>query len=240
MSAQNLLSFDAPTTAPMLVEAVVRAETDLLAELRVEQRLADVLSTEDGLRNFGETFYFVRYDFCRLNFLVGARCGANDRFTTGIVRNLCEEHGLPRGRSHNQLYRDFLDAVGARPESCLHEPDFAARFNARWHRYCTEAPLPQALSALGVYEVLDNPDYALLLRLMKRVDIHKSGIPFFAVHASAHHSELFDDIISEFLDKDADRSYVDKAARFVIDTQRRMWCDLMSHLQAVVSLSVTP
>ena len=235
MSAQNMLSFDASTTAATLAEAVVRAETDLLAELRVERRLANVLSTEAGLRNFAETFYFVRYDFCRLNFLVGARCGANDRFTTGIVRNLCEEHGLLRGRSHNQLYRDFLDAAGACPESCLHEPDFAARFNARWHLHCTEAPLPQALAALGVYEVLDNPDYALLLRLVKRVAVHKSGMPFFAVHASARHSELFADLIAEFLDNDADRSHVDKAARFVIDTQRRMWCDLMSHLHAVVS-----
>jgi pyrroloquinoline quinone (PQQ) biosynthesis protein C len=206
-------------------------EEHIIQELMLDEELGDIVMTPAGLRRFSEAFYFVRYDFCRLNFIVGERCCNNELLWSGLARNLYEEMGGKNGISHNVLYRDFLSSVGAGEESTLKEPEFARQFNASWESFCREASLAEAISAIAIYEIFDVPDYQLLLRVMKKAGVAQQGLKFFHVHAVANHFEMFEDVIPWLQTQEGGEAAFSKAREFVFHTQTKMWRGLVDHLQ---------
>jgi pyrroloquinoline quinone (PQQ) biosynthesis protein C len=219
------------TISNVLVNEIVCEEEYILSELAVETDLNNLSINLEGLRNFAESFYFVRYDFCRLNFIVGERCCSNEFLWAGLARNLYEELGGKGGVSHNQLYRDFLSSVNARPEKSLQEPEFAHQFNLAWETFCREAPLSEALSAIAIYEIFDVPDYQLLLRVMKKAGIPQRGLRFFQVHAVANHFEMFEDVMAWLGEQESKKGDFKRAKEFVFHTQTKMWRGLIEHLR---------
>ncbi|HEX3556376.1 MAG TPA: iron-containing redox enzyme family protein [Thermoanaerobaculia bacterium] len=210
---------------------VNRCEIWILNALCVEDRLKQLASSPAGLRRLISTFYFVRYDFCRMNFIVGSRCASEDEgLYQGIVTNLYEEMGGARGPSHNELYRQVLRFVGVNDEKTLKEPEFARNFNRNWEQFCSGAPKDEALLGIGIYEILDNPDYRLLLRVAKHGGISGSALRFFAVHAGAQHFDLFGSLVQRFIGAGGGAT-ITSAALFVLKTQARMWSDLLSFLE---------
>jgi len=212
-------------------ERVLGKESTLLAELRVRQRLGEQLNYPRSRRAFASSFYFVRYGFYRHNFIVGARSGPDETFWAGLVQNLVEELGGFVSPTHNALYRHFLEEAGVKCDARLRQPVFAARFNRRWENYCRKAPFVQALAGIAVYEILDQPDYALLLEVVKKAGVGPKGLQFFEVHAHARHFELFEGSMQQLWKHRQGRRALVGAARFVNDTQRMMWTGLLSHLE---------
>jgi pyrroloquinoline quinone (PQQ) biosynthesis protein C len=215
----------------MLIESIVYEEEFILEKLKLEYEIMNILNSLNGLNQFAESFYFVRYDFCRLNFILGERCCTNEFLWAGLVKNLYEELGGKSGRSHNQLYRDFVSCVDARPENAWQEPEFARQFNLAWETFCRKAPLAEALSAIAIYEIFDVPDYQLLLRVMKKAGVSQRGLRFFQVHAVANHFEMFEDVVSWLREQEGGEEAFSRAKEFVFQTQTEMWCGLIAHLQ---------
>jgi hypothetical protein len=214
------------------VKKVLREEGELLSELALRKRLLRLLCDRRQLARFAKSFYFVRYGFYRLNFIVGARSGPDETFWSGLVLNLAEELGGFRTPTHNALYRSFLSEAGISSEKGLLEPRFAALFNRRWEHFCAKAAFAEALAGIAVYEVLDQPDYALLLEVMKNAGVGRKGLHFFEVHAQARHFDLFEGSMSQLWKSPKGREALRKAACFVNKTQRMMWDGLLRHLEA--------
>jgi pyrroloquinoline quinone (PQQ) biosynthesis protein C len=221
-----------PTAFPIpVVDAISSSEEQIIQELMLEEEFNNIVATQSGLQKFAEAFYFVRYDFCRLNFIVGERCCTNEFLWAGLAKNLYEEVGGKNGVSHNQLYRDFLLCAGADDESSLKEPEFAREFNLSWETFCRKAPLAEVLSAIAIYEIFDVPDYQLLLQVMKKADVPQQGLRFFHVHAVSNHFEMFEDVMSWLKSQEGGEESFDQAKDFVFRTQTKMWRELVEHLQ---------
>lgn len=215
----------------LLAEQIINDEELILKELAVEKYLCDITSNIEGLKQFAEAFHFVRYDFCHLNFIVGERCCTNEFLWEGLAKNLYEELGGKSGKSHNQLYRDFLASVGAREEVSLKEPAFASEFNRALQTYCRQAPLAEALFTIAIYEAFDIPDYQLLLRVVKQADVSHRGLCFFQLHAVANHFEIFEDVVAWLRKQEGGEEAFNRAKEFVFHTQTEMWRGLIAHLQ---------
>lgn len=214
-----------------LVEEIIAEEEAILNELDIENSLCRVVTASEGLKQFATVFYFVRCDFPTLNFIVGERCGVNEFLWSGLARNLIEELGDKNTLSHNQLYRDFLSCVGASSKGLVNEPLFSAQFNETWKKFCREAPLEDALSAIAVYEIFDQPDYKLFLRTMQKAGVTEAGLRFFEVHAAAEHFGMFEDIVSWLREQPGGTEAFARGKDFVIQTQKKMWIGLMESLQ---------
>ena len=143
-----------------------------------------------------------------------------------------EELGGKSGVSHNQLYRDFLKSIGSKPEAELKCPAFARDFNDRWEEFARNAPLIESLAAIAIYEILDVPDYQMLLELLERAKIPEEGLIFFRVHANAHHFAMFEDTVAWILTQEGGQEAFDRAQDFVFETQRKMWIGLTECLQS--------
>jgi len=216
---------------PTLKNRVAQKEVQLLSELRVEERLTSIMRVPGGMGLFSEVFYFIRYDFCRLNFIVGAKCPPHEMYWSGLVKNLLEELGGGRFKTHNELYREFLFETTGKTEGMLSQPAFAEEFNRHWEDYCLKSSYKHGLLAIGLYEVLDNPDYQLLFSCVKSGNLSAEGAKFFVVHAQAEHYEIFEDIIEEIDKGEGTEDIVEEALEFVIDTQQFMWSSLLSWLE---------
>jgi hypothetical protein len=215
-----------------LVNKIIQEEELLTSETCSEQSLLHVVKNANGLRNFSGAFYFIRYDFCCLNFVIGERCHQDERLWGGLAKNLMEELGGNGGRSHNQLYRDFLACVDAGSEQSLQCPSFAHEFNKNWREFAKSAPLMEALSAIAIYEIFDVPDYQLLLRVLEQAGVPEEGLHFFRVHANAHHFEMFEDTVTWLMEQEGGEEAFARAREFVFTTQRKMWQGLIADLQA--------
>jgi hypothetical protein len=143
-----------------------------------------------------------------------------------------EELGGSFGPTHNQLYRDVLIEVGIDNEETIPEPKFAQRFNEEWKNYCLCAPLEQALTAIAIYEVLDNPDYRLLLGVIKSGCVGPKAHVFFDVHAHAQHFELFESFVLKLFTAKEGAKVLRDAETFVFGMQKSMWRDLLSYVEA--------
>jgi pyrroloquinoline quinone (PQQ) biosynthesis protein C len=221
---------DNTITLSQIVETVIAKEESNLIELDVKARILQAISDPSRLRKFAEAFYFVRYDFPRINFIVGERCGVNELLWRGIAGNLIEELGGKNGPSHNQLYRDFLSCVGIDNERSLQEPLFANKFNTHWESFCRNASLEEALSAIAIYEIFDQPDYQLLLDVLQEANVDQRGLRFFYVHAVAKHFEMFEDTVKWLMDQENGQAAFESAMKFVFTTQREMWKGLLEDL----------
>ena len=214
-----------------LMSHIAEKEAALLYELCVKERLSEIVSSKIGLSAFAQEFYYIRYDFCRLNFIIGAKCPPHEKYWSGLTKNLLEELGGGRGATHNQLYREFLWESSQKNESELKPPKYAIEFSNKWEEYCRNKHYSEGLLAIGMYEALDNPDYDLLYEVVKQTGISDKGLKFFLVHAKAEHYEIFEEIIEEIQINEDDASRVKGVADFVIDTQRFMWVNLLNSLE---------
>jgi hypothetical protein len=222
----------------LIVESIINEEKSVLAELDLENYLSREVQDPEKLKQFAQIFYFVRYDFCRLNFILGERCGTNEFLWAGLARNLYEELGGKSGDSHNKLYQDFLASIGCDPEESLPRPEFTHQFNLTLENYCRNAPLSEALSAIAIYEIFDIPDYQVLLRVMKKAGVSQQGLRFFQVHAVANHFELFEDILPWLKEQEGGEAAFARAKDVVFQTQTQMWRGLMVHLQELSACPV--
>ncbi len=214
-----------------LKSIIVSKEVALLDDLCVRERLLEITSNKAGLRAFAQEFYFIRYDFCKLNFIVGAKCPPHEKYWCGLTKNLLEELGGGRGATHNQLYRDFLWESCKKKEQELKPKKYAIDFSKKWEGYCREQHYSEGLLAIGMYEALDNPDYDLLYEVIKESGVSDKGLKFFLVHAKAEHYEMFEEMIDEIQMSESDAGRVERVADFVIDTQRFMWENLLNSLE---------
>jgi pyrroloquinoline quinone (PQQ) biosynthesis protein C len=222
-----------------LVSSLARKEEDLIDKLELDKFLTICAEDRKRIIDFAEMFYFIRADFCCINFVIGERCHTNERLWSGLAKNLIEELGGKGGKSHNQLYRDFLSCVGAKPEEELECPQFAAEFNSSWRNFAKKAPLMEALSAIAIYEIFDVPDYKLFLDVLERAGVAEKGLHFFKVHANAHHFEMFEDTITWLMEQEGGEAAFANATEFVFDTQRKMWEGLIECLEAKHTLTLT-
>jgi pyrroloquinoline quinone (PQQ) biosynthesis protein C len=225
-------------TLNQLVQNITEEEVKNLEQLSVKEELQRISQSKEGLKSLATAFYFVRYDFCRLNFVVGARCCSHESLWGGLARNLYEELGGKKGVSHNQLYRDFLVSVDAPGEDDLQEPEFAQQFNFAWDKFCRESSLAEALAAIAIYEIFDVPDYQLLLQVMQEAKVKQTGLHFFQVHAVAQHFEMFEETMTWLFEQEGGEAAFQKAKEFVFQTQTQMWSGLIDHLQEVTQTSL--
>jgi pyrroloquinoline quinone (PQQ) biosynthesis protein C len=212
------------------IESVTADELGIIRESNLEKALTRAVGSPNGLRAFASSFYFIRVYFVRINFIIGARCPTHELYWGGLAHNLMEELGGESGRAHNELYRWFMQEAGIDDENSLRCPRFAKDFNRAWEDYSREAPLEETLGAIAVYEILDNPDYQMLLRIMSRAGVSARGLVFFKVHAKATHFDLFEDYFRYVSQKPDGMSSLKTATHFVLETQRRMWSGLLAHL----------
>lgn len=225
------LSVSNKSSVDHLINSIMEREKSMITELKIRDVLSSVTSKGDTVE-FSEAFHFVRHEFCRLNFIVGARCPNNELIWAGLAKNLIEELGGKQGSTHNQLYRDFLRCVAARPEEKLECPKFAQDFNDTWENFARHSPLMESLSAIAIYEIFDVPDYRLFLEVLEQAKVPESGLTFFRVHANAHHFEMFEDTVEWILQQEGGQEAFDKATEFVFETQRKMWIGLIECLQS--------
>jgi hypothetical protein len=222
------------------ISAYIARERAILEVYNVHENLANLLTISRGLKGFAQLFYFVRVRFIRHNFLIGAKCPWDEDYWRGIVGNLREELGGAGGVSHNELYRRFLYSVGAAAESDLKEPDFAREFNKSWESYIRYHDVEEALFAIAIYEILDGPDYAMLLKSLEASGEGRLDLAFFKVHAAAEHMCLFVDFLRK-IDSDRRREKWEKdAAEFVFSTQEQMWKGLIRELRLLVHYPSQP
>lgn len=210
---------------------IIETEEKLFSDLNLYNRLIAICSTSQGHKKFAEAFYFIRYKFYKLNFIIGTRCSPDEADWRGLVENLLEELGGIDGVSHNELYRRYLNDVGIADEKLLVEPPFTVAFNDTWEKFAFEAPFQEVLAAIAVYEILDNPDYQLLLNLARQSGVEKSGLDFFKVHAGAVHFELFEDFANRMFETAAGTELIEKSASYVLSVQSKLWKDLLAHLE---------
>jgi pyrroloquinoline quinone (PQQ) biosynthesis protein C len=215
---------------PGFIDRVATAESDLLRDLCVADRLHVALQDKGGLQRFAESFYFVRGQFVRFNFLVGARCPMDEVYWAGLTQSLMEELGGPGCVSHNELYRRFMVDAGA-ATAALSPPQFTVEFDRSWEQFCQTAPLEEAVGALAVYEILDNPDYGMLLEVLSTLGVSERGLRFFRVHAEARHVTFFADFWTHVAAVGGGTESQERAAEFVVDSQRKMWAGLLAHLE---------
>lgn len=203
----------------------------LLERLDVKRKLERIVSSPRGCAAFATNFYFVRYNFYKLNFIIGSRSSPDENYWSGLVHNLYEELGGVHGKSHNELYREFLREVGVSSELDLTEPAFAVTFNRNWEDHCITAPFIEALTAIAIYELLDQPDYKLLLDVMQGAGISQNGLRFFQVHACAQHFELFEETVVRLLTNEDQQIAISRACSFVNSSQKQMWSGLLAQLE---------
>lgn len=215
-----------------LIGSILASEESSIKENNIDGALSNSVVKPDDLIKFAESFYFIRYEFCKLNFIVGARCCNDEILWAGLAKNLMEELGGKSGITHNQLYRDFLRSIGARTEDKLECPAFAQDFNSSWEEFARTAPLMEALSAIAIYEIFDVPDYQMFLEILERAKVPEEGLIFFRVHANAHHFEMFEDTVAWILTQEGGQEAFDRAKDFVFETQRKMWIGLTECLQS--------
>ncbi|MGH9425412.1 MAG: iron-containing redox enzyme family protein [Terriglobia bacterium] len=205
-------------------------ERALLEKLNVEDRLASLTKSRQGLQEFALAFQFVRRDFPVHNFIVGSRCTPHEAYWRGLATNLWEELGAGVGPTHNELFRRFFRSTGLREEPEFQEPSFAIDYNRAWAAHARKAPLLEALSAIGIFESYDEPDYGMFLRALERGSGRNCDLTFFQVHANAHHTDFFD-CLAEHEARAALETAASAAAVFVAETQERLWCALLAHLE---------
>jgi hypothetical protein len=219
-----------------LKNLIVDKEQTLLKALEVRERLSYILSNRNGLCLFAEAFYFIRYNFYKLNFIVGAKCPPHEKYWSGLTKNLLEELGGGQALTHNQLYRQFLWESSNRNEDELTQPKFTVIFDNMWGQYCSASSYKEGLLAIGLYEALDNPDYQLLYSVIKGTGISRNGLEFFRVHAQASHFEIFEDIICEIEGENPNPEFIEGAINFVINSQQFMWSGILSWLETSLNL----
>lgn len=138
---------------------------------------------------FAKIFYHARGHFHDFLWYVGSH--ASDKETKDIVlKNIAEEFN-GAARSHEQLYLDFAESVGADVKKSLVDTkdymQFAQEFNYNHLEWLHNHDPEHNFAAFAAYEKLDNVDYTLLHTLVKSLNVNKRGQIFFKIHAVVEH-----------------------------------------------------
>jgi len=172
---------------------------------------------------FAHVFYHARGHFHDFLWYVGSH--ANDKETKDIVlKNIAEEFNSS-ARSHEQLYIDFADSVGADTRKALicdkYHMQFVREFNHNHLKWLHEHNPDFNFAALAAYEKLDNLDYTNLLVLVKSLNVNNKGKIFFKIHSVVEHFAPTYDKLSRIWDESPDT--VKKAFAFIGENQLNMW-----------------
>ena len=182
--------------------------------------------TEAQKTLFAYVFYHARGHFHDFLWYVGSH--ADDKETKDIVlKNIAEEFNSS-ARSHEQLYIDFADSVGADTRNALicdkYHMQFVKDFNHNHLKWLHEHSPDYNFAALAAYEKLDNLDYANLLVLVKSLNVTNKGQIFFKIHSVVEHFAPTYDKLSRIWDESPDA--VKKAFAFIGENQLNMWSKL--------------
>jgi len=213
-------------------ELVHTKEQEVLSENKVVERLKAACATLEGLQIFAMEFYPIRYSFVQLAFTVGARAPMHENYWYGLAKNLFEESGENDKLSHNELYRVFLDSIGLEANMQVPETKLSRSFNSTWFDFVKNAPIEDAIAAIGAYEIIDSPDYSALYSAL-RDSPESVDLTFFRVHSVAEHFSMFDSFFKSYIEQSG-RSIDDfiPVAEFVLSHQEAMWIDLLATIEA--------
>jgi Iron-containing redox enzyme len=215
--------------------SIIAAENELIRTSGIRHVLRRVASSRIGVRAFAAAFYFVRVNFVKHNFILGARLGSSEKLWAPLVKNLAEELGgidTPHP-SHNELYRRFLADCHLRERELIPLP-FSEDFDRSWTEFVQHEEPGQALLALGVYELLDGPDYTFMRDELRYGGmVSEVGLEFFEAHAEVRHFDMFEDVFEPKFSDTGSKIMLQRSVDFVLSTQMRMWQGLSGYLEAV-------
>lgn len=151
-----------------------------------------------------------------------------------IVENIKEELG-GNGRSHELLYVDFAESIGAdlRNEYIEEEtyPEFARNYNKGSKKWLQERDWDSRISAFTALEKLDNMEYNALLSLAEAFGANEKGLIFFKVHVQARHFEQVREALLTVWEKNPNK--VKEAFTFVADHEIEMLQNLSDAIYLV-------
>lgn len=192
----------------------------------------DTILRIEEQREFAKLFYHIRGHFYKFLWALG-----NKLPTAGlkhiILHNIQEEFG-GKALSHEELYYLFCDNLNveireeAIPSSI--EIPFVKKFNEGHTQYIRHNNWQVGFSAFSAYELLDNVDYAILLKLVETFSFNstKQGLYFFKLHANANHFETTSEEL-EALWK-SNPQHVKAGFNFIASHQLEMWQKLSDTL----------
>ena len=144
-----------------------------------------------------------------------------------ILDNTAEEFGA-KGRSHEQLYYEFAEALGVNitdevVNETTHLP-FVREYNREHLHWLATHTADSLISAFSAYEKLDNPDYNSLYDLVSSFGISGRGTLFFDVHRHVEHYEATSHFIETIWNENPE--IVKEAFAFIGEHQLEMWQQL--------------
>jgi hypothetical protein len=189
--------------------------------------------TKDQKVHFAKIFYHARGHFHDFLWYLGNH--AESKCVKDMVlKNIAEEMN-GAARSHEQLYIDFADSIGADLENELVEEesylDSIKQFNKGHLKWLQANDNDSRVSAFSAYERLDNIDYDALMRLVESLNVDKKGQLFFKIHTRVQHFETTEDELKVIWQDDPQK--VKKAFSFIADHQIKMWNDISDSVFAL-------
>jgi thiol-disulfide isomerase/thioredoxin len=140
-----------------------------------------------------------------------------------ILENIKEELG-GNGRSHELLYVDFAESIGADLSNEYIEeqtyPEFAKNYNKGSKKWLLERDWDSRISAFSALERLDNMEYSALLSLAESFVTNEKELIFFKVHAQAQHFEQVSEALLTVWEKNPNK--VKEAFTFVANHEIEM------------------
>lgn len=140
-----------------------------------------------------------------------------------IIENIKEELGA-KGRSHELLYVDFAESIGADLSNEYLEkqtyPEFAKNYNKGYKKWLLEHDWDGCISAFTALERLDNMEFSALLSLAESFGANEKALIFFKVHAQAQHFEQVSQALFPVWEKNPNK--VKEAFTFVANQELEM------------------
>ncbi len=144
-----------------------------------------------------------------------------------VLKNIAEEMN-GSARSHEQLYEDFAECVGANLEREYVEEetylDCIKEFNKGHLKWLQSHNDDSRISAFSAYERLDNLDYVALLGLVRSLKVPPQGQLFYKIHTRVQHFETTADELKLIWNNNPQT--VKNSFNFIGQHQIKMWNDL--------------
>lgn len=188
--------------------------------------------TQEQKTLFVKLFYHARGHFYKFLWYMGSLT-QDSELKENVLHNINEEFG-EKGKSHEQMYFDFVSSLGVNLIKEIYEEnfylDFLRKFNKNHMQWISEKDDTGKLCLFSAYERLDNVDYLNLLKLVKSIGVvKKEALLFFIVHSQAEHfDQLYDQLFSIWAERKED---VIAAFQFTYDNQLVMWKKLSLAIQ---------
>ena len=148
----------------------------------------------------------------------------NADFKKILVTAIGEELG-GKNQSHEEYYFDFANELGVDIKKEILEKKFyigsVKKFNHNFLEQVITQKYSVAWSVYSAYELLDNLDYAMLLKLVQGFGVTKSALRFFMIHAKVAHFEATESELQKIWQND--RQSVIQGFDFIMTNQLEMW-----------------